>query len=270
VLVYPVDGYPGIRDIAEQRLAPIGVEVRAVATDTDAIVAAAGGATLVFVETPSNPRLEVCDLAAVAEAAHAAGALLAVDNTLATGLGQQPLALGADFSVSAGTKALAGHSDVLLGVVAARDPEHLAQVQQHRTMTGGIPGPFEAWLVHRSIATLELRLERSSANAQAVCDLLRARDDVAEVCHPSLWPVAAQQMRHLGPLVSFDLGTRERADAFLRRASLIADATSFGGVHSTGERRRRWGTDAVGDGFIRLSCGIEDTADLLADVEAAL
>ena len=264
-VVIPSDGYAGIRGLRFD-----GVEVRAVPTSTSSIVEACAGAALVFVETPSNPLLEVCDLAAVAEAAHAAGARLAVDNTLATPLGQQPLALGADLSVSAGTKALAGHSDVLLGVVAARDPDLLAEVLAERSRTGAVLGPFEAWAAHRSLATLGLRLERQSVNAVAVFEAVRAREDVAGAWHPSTSEVAAGQMAHFGPLVSFDLGSEERAQAFLAASVLIAEATSFGGVHTTAERRARWGTDAVGPGLVRLSAGIEDTADLVADVTAAL
>jgi cystathionine gamma-lyase len=263
VLVRPSDGYGGTRALDLP-----GVEVREVATGTAAIVAACEGAALVWVETPSNPLLQVCDIAAVAEAAHAAGALLAVDNTLATPLGQQPLALGADFSVTAGTKSLSGHSDVLLGVVAARDPALAAEVGERRSRTGSIAGPFEAWLAHRSLATLELRLARQSANAVAVARLAEARG--LPVWHPSQSEVAAGQMRHFGALVSFDLGTEARARTFLARAALVAEATSFGGVHSTAERRARWGTDAVGPGLVRLSAGIEDEEDLLADVGAAL
>ncbi len=270
VLVAAADGYPAVRTLATEQLAPHGVEVHFVPTDTTAIVAACAAADLVWVETPSNPRLDVCDLAAVVEAAHAAGACVAVDNTLATPLGQRPLALGADWSVSAGTKALSGHSDVLLGVVAAADEARLEPVRAYRGLAGAIPGPFEAWVVHRSLPTLDLRLARSSDNALAVARRLAARPDVADVCHPSHSPVAARQMTRFGPLVSFDLGTAERAHAFLGAARLIADATSFGGVHSTAERRARWGMDAVGEGFVRLSAGIEDEADLLADVEQAL
>jgi cystathionine gamma-lyase len=257
-VVIPADGYAGIRALELP-----GVEVRAVPTDTAAITAAAAGAALVFVETPSNPLLELADIAAVAEAARAAGALLAVDNTVATPLGQRPLALGADVSVSAGTKALAGHSDVLLGSVAVRDDDEALyeRVLAIRSRTGAVPGPFEAWLVHRSLATLGLRLERMSANACALAEALRARDDVAQIWHPG--PIS-------GPLVTFDLGTQARAEAFLGACELVAEATSFGGVHSTAERRARWGTDAVGPGVVRLSAGIEDPADLLADVLGAL
>jgi cystathionine gamma-lyase len=275
VLVAPHDGYPGIRTLATQRLEPIGVEVRFVATDTDEIAAAATGATLVWVETPANPELAVCDLAAVADAVHEAGGLLAVDNTVATPLGQAPLALGADLSMMAGTKSLAGHSDLLLGSVAVRDAALADGLRAWRSQAGAIPGPFEAWLAHRSLSTLELRLARQSGNALGLARRLAQRDDVAGVRHPGLpghpgHEAAARQMRHYGALVGFSLGSEAAAERFLAAAELVADATSFGGVHTTAERRGRWGTDAVDDGFIRLSAGIEDLDDLLADVEQAI
>lgn len=259
-LVLQDGGYYGLRLVAAE--API--EVIAVPPATDALVAACEGADLVWVETPANPLLEVVDIAAVAGAAREAGARLAADNTLATPLGQQPLALGADFSVTAATKALAGHSDVLLGVVAARDGELLDGVRAHRSRHGAIAGPFEAWLTHRSLATLDLRLGRASDSALAVARALREHG--VPVWHPADHEVAHRQMARFGPLVSFDLGTEERANAFFARARLVYEATSFGGVHSTAERRARWGADAVGPGLIRLSAGIEDTADLVADV----
>ena len=270
VLVCCQDGYPGIRNLAREQLEPRGIEVRWVPTDTEATVAACDGATLVWTETPSNPRLDVLDVRAVADAAHAAGARLAVDNSLATPLGQRPLELGADFSVAAATKSMAGHSDVLLGYVAARDPAALEDLLAWRGTSGSIAGPFEAWLVHRSLATLELRLARQSQSALALAEMLGGRGDLAEVLHPSFDPVAATQMLHFGPLVCFDCGDGARAQRFLSRSWLVTEATSFGGVHTTAERRARWGTDAVGEGFVRLSAGIEETDDLLADVAAAL
>jgi cystathionine gamma-lyase len=275
VLVACEDGYPGIRGLARERLAPLGVEVRFVPTDTDAVCAAAQGARLVWIETPSNPRLDVCDIAAVAEAAHAAGARLAVDNTVATPLGQRPLDLGADVSMLSGTKGLSGHSDLLLGAVGVRDAGLAADVRRWRSQTGAVPGPFEAWLAHRSLATLALRAERQSATALAVARRLRKRGDVDQVCHPGLedhpgHAVARRQMALWGPLVGFALPSAERARAFLDACLLVSEATSFGGVHATAERRARWGTDAVPEGFIRLSAGCEDTADLLADVDRAL
>jgi cystathionine gamma-lyase len=271
VLVACIDGYPGIRQLAAERLQPAGVRVRFVPTDTAAVVAAAEGAAMIWVETPSNPRLDVCDVRAVAAAARAAGALLAVDNTVATPLGMQPLDLGADIAMTSGTKLLSGHSDLLLGAVSVRDPELLEDLREWRATTGAIPGPFEAWLAHRSMATLALRMERTSANALALARMLRERDDVADVRHPGLDDeVAASQMTAFGPLVSFTLRSAAAAQAFLAASELVVEATSFGGVESSAERRARWGTDDVPDGFIRFSAGCEDTEDLLADVGRAL
>jgi cystathionine gamma-lyase len=269
-LVAVHDGYPGIRMIAKERLAPIGVHVRFVPTDTEAICKAAEGATLVWVETPSNPRLDVCDLTVVADAVHAAGGLLAVDNTLATPLGQQPLALGADLSMLSGTKTLCGHSDILLGAVSATDGRLIEDLRRWRSQSGSVVGVFEAWLAHRSLATLALRLERSSQGALAVAQALRERNDVLAVYHPADHPIAAKQMREFGCLVGFTVESEARAQAVLAACNLVSEATSFGGVHATAERRGRWGTDDVPDGFIRYSAGIEDPQDLVADLLEAL
>jgi cystathionine gamma-lyase len=259
VLVAPSDAYPGIRSIARDVLEPNGVEVRLVPTADDAVREALAGATLVWLESPSNPGLDVLDLPALAAAAHAEGATVAVDNTLAGPLRQRPLELGADYSVTSASKHIAGHSDLILGTVAVADAERAAALRAWRIATGSIPGPFEAWLAHRSLATLALRLERQEANAHAVAQLLGARDDVSG----ARWP-------GVGSVVCFDLGSQARADAFLGACELVAQSTSFGGLHSNAERRARWGSDAVGEGFIRLSAGIEDTPDLLADLERAL
>ncbi|MGH2949439.1 MAG: PLP-dependent transferase [Solirubrobacteraceae bacterium] len=255
VLVATGDGYPGIRKLAAGHLEPRGVEVRLVPTDTAAIVDAARGAALIWVETPSNPRLDVCDVAAVAEAA--GGALVAVDNTVATPLGMRPLDHGADFAMVSGTKSLCGHADLLLGAVSVRDGALAEELRTWRSVTGAVPGPLEAWLAHRSLATLGLRLERSQANARAVADALRGRS--ADV----RWP-------GVGAVVAFALPSAEHAQAFLDACELVSEATSFGGVHSTAERRARWGTDDVPEGFIRFSAGCEDTADLVQDVLQAL
>jgi cystathionine gamma-lyase len=259
VLVAPSDGYPGIRTIGAEVLEPRGVEVRLVPTDDAAVRAALPGATMVWLESPSNPGLDVIDLAALAAEARAGGATIAVDNTLAGPLRQRPLELGAHVSVTSGSKHLSGHSDLVLGVVTVADDERASALRAWRTATGSIPGPFEAWLAHRSLATLALRLERQEANAAAIFDRLRARDDVADV----RWP-------GVGSVVCFDLGSQARAEAFLSACELVVEATSFGGLHSNAERRARWGTDAVSDGFIRFNAGIEDAPDLLADVERAL
>jgi cystathionine gamma-lyase len=259
VLVAPSDGYPGVRSIAQEHLEPRGVEIRLVPTDANAVIGAMAAATLVWVETPSNPGLDVLDVAALADAAHAAGAALVVDNTLAGPLRQRVLGLGADLSVTSASKHLTGHSDLVLGYVAARDPARAASLRTWRGTAGAIPGPFEAWLAHRSLATLAVRLERQEQNAAAILELLRARADVTG----ARWP-------GMGSVVCFTLESAERAQAFLAALTLVAEATSFGGLHSSAERRGRWGTDAVPDGFIRLSTGIEDTVDLCADIERAL
>jgi cystathionine gamma-lyase len=258
VLVAPRDAYPGIRRLGDD-LASRGVEVRFVNTRTEEIVEATAGATVVWVETPCNPKLDVCDLDVVVGAARAHGALVGVDNTVATPLGQRPLDHGADFAMVSGTKSLTGHSDMLMGAVSVRDPELAAELRAWRSRTGAVLGPFEAWLAHRSLATLGLRLERSQSNARAIADALTARDDVTGV----RWP-------GIGSLVAMTLSSTEHAQRFLDACQLVSEATSFGGVHSTAERRARWGTDDVPDGFIRFSAGCEDTADLVADVLQAL
>ncbi len=277
VVVVPADGYPGVTTIAVEQLRPHGVEVRVVPTDDAAIRAALPGATLVWIETPSNPGLVMLDVAALAAAAHDAGALLAVDNTLATPLLQRPLELGADLSISSASKGLTGHSDLVLGYVAVADPARAAQARAWRSLTGAIAGPFEAWLAHRSLATLDVRHVRQCANALALAQALVAREDVRGVRYPGLpgdpgHELAARVFggERFGGVLCFDLVTEVRAQAFLGAAALIAEATSFGGVHSSAERRGRWGIDDVSPGFIRMSAGVEDPGDLVADVCAAL
>ncbi|GAA5048713.1 cystathionine gamma-lyase [Streptomyces similanensis] len=273
-VVLPDDGYQAL-PLARAQLEAFGVEVRTAPTGGDAQLDVLDGARLLWIESPSNPGLDVCDIRRLVEAAHARGALVAVDNTLATPLGQRPLELGADFSVASGTKQLTGHGDVLLGYVAGRDGEAMAGVRRWRKIVGAIPGPMEAWLAHRSIATLHLRVERQNASALALAEVLRGRPEVTGLRYPGLaddpsHAVASRQMRRFGCVVSFTLPTRVRAERFLDALRFVDDATSFGGVRSTAERRGRWGGDAVPEGFIRLSVGAEDPADLVADVLRAL
>jgi cystathionine gamma-lyase len=269
--VLPADGYFTVRAFAATSLDALGVRV--ILAPTAGPYPRLDGARLVLLETPANPGLDVCDLAALAAAAHAAGALVAVDNTTATPLGQRPLDLGADLVVASGTKALAGHSDLLLGYAATRDGALLDRLRVWREQTGAIPGAFDAWLAHRSLATLDLRLGRQSANAAAVAEALATRPDVTGLRWPGrpgdpAYPVANAQMRRIPGVVSFDLGSAERVGRFLSASRLVFAATSFGGLHTTADRRAQWG-DTVSAGFVRLSCGIEDTADLIADITAA-
>jgi len=277
-VVLPSDGYYATRLLAAEELTRFGIEVQYVPTPEIEAVAAAGGlagARMVLLETPSNPQLDVCDIAAVASAAHAAGALVAVDNTTATPLGQRPLALGADLTVGSDTKALTGHSDVLLGHLTVIDPELHARVKAFRDRTGATPGPFEAWLGHRSMSTLDLRLTRQAVNAAAVVDLLDGHSAVTNLRWPwrpgdPSYALASRQMLRPNGIVSLELPDEAAVSRMLRASRLWAAATSFGGVHSTVDRRAQWGGDDVPAGFVRLSCGIEDTADLVADLSRAL
>jgi cystathionine gamma-lyase len=268
-MVAPADGYYTLRSFfAARRL-----EVALVAsTDPLAFAKAAQGAALVWVETPTNPGLDVVDLAATADACRGAGALLVVDNTLATAAGQAPFALGADVVVVSATKATSGHHDAVLGIAAARDTATVDKLRAERTVAGAIPGVLEAWLCLRGLKTLDLRLARASTSALAIARAL-ARDWA--VRYPGLpehpeHALAARQMRHFGPVLCFDLVTQERAERFCSRLRRIAIATSFGGVETTLERRARWRGDAVSPGLIRMSVGLEEPEGILEDVQRAL
>jgi len=277
-VVLPSDGYYATRALAADELGRFGMRVEYVSTPEIGDVAARGdldGARFVLLETPSNPQLDVCDIAAVAAAAKAAGAVLAVDNTTATPLGQKPLALGADVTIGSDTKALTGHSDLLLGHVSTTDDELYARMKGWRDHTGATPGPFEAWLGHRSMSTLDLRLARQAANAAAVAELLAGAPAVSEVRWPWLpgdpsSALAARQMLRPNGVVSATFASEDAVARLAAASRLWTAATSFGGVHSTLDRRAQWGGDAVPPGFVRLSCGIEDTVDLVADLSAAL
>jgi len=280
------NGYNVARALLKEHFAPLGVTVKTVAAAEMEAAAHAGlfvGAKLVWIETPSNPTMEVCDLRVVCGLAHAAGALVAVDNTTATALGQRPLALGADLSVASDTKMMTGHSDLLIGHVAVRDgalagggEKTLYElIATYRTRTGAVLGPMEAWLALRSIATLPLRAERSCANALALARFLKERPEVLAVMYPGLegdpgYAVAVRQMTLFGPVMSFVLKDKDAAEAFLRRSKLVTAATSFGGISTTAERRARWGGDAVHEGLMRLSAGCEAIEDLIEDCAQAL
>jgi cystathionine gamma-lyase len=274
-IVLPSDGYYVTRALAHTELAPLGVEIREVPTVGPWPDRVLDGATLLLVETPSNPGLDVCDLRAAAAAAHSAGALLAVDNTTATPLGQRPLALGADLTIGADTKALTGHSDLLLGHVSTTDDAVYARLKSWRDHTGATPGPFEAWLGHRSMATLDLRLTRQAENARAVAELLAAHPRVTGVRWPwrpqdPSFALASRQMARPVGVVSAVLPDEAAVARLVAASRLWAAATSFGGLHSTLDRRAQWGGDAVPPGFVRFSCGIEDTTDVVTDLATAL
>jgi cystathionine gamma-lyase len=275
VIVMPSDGYFGARMIASEFFASLGVKIRWAPTDDNALMEHLPGAKLLWLETPSNPGLNVCDIALLTEAAHAAGALVAVDNSTATCLGQQPLALKADFSVSSDTKATTGHSDLILGHVSVSNSMWAEKLQGWRARMGSAAGPLEVWLAHRSLATLDVRMERQCKNAMAIAEFLATHNEIRGLRYPGLpedpsHRIASRQMKFNGPLVSFELAGRKQAESFLASCKLVLEATSFGGVHTTAERRARWGADDVPEGFIRLSVGCEDSQDLIADLSQAL
>lgn len=247
-------------------------------TTADLVAALHGGAQLCWIETPTNPTLDVIDIAEVARAAHRAGALVVVDSTFATPLGQRPLDLGADIVVHSATKYLSGHSDVLLGAVLARDPDLVHRIGQNRIMGGGIPGPMEAWIALRGLRTFPLRWERACANALDLAQRCGEHPAVARVRHLGLpgdpgHALASAQMSSFGAIVSVELhGGADAAEAVAASTRLWLHATSLGGVESTLERRRRWPEESpeVPDELLRLSVGIEDVEDLWADLSAAL
>jgi cystathionine gamma-lyase len=281
-VVLPADGYYATRVLARDELERFGLQVELVPTLEIEDVAARGdldGARLVLLETPSNPRLEICDIAAVARATQATGAVLAVDNTTASPIGQRPLALGADLTIGSDTKALTGHSDVLLGHVSTarteRGRELHTRIAAWRKTTGNTPGAFEAWLGHRSMGTLDLRLARQAANAAALTELLAGHPAVSGVRWPwrpadPSFALAQRQMLRPNGIVSAELADEAAVQELVGGSRLLLAATSFGGIHTTVDRRAQWGGDAVPPGFVRFSCGIEDTADLVADLTRAL
>lgn len=274
-VVMPEESYYTTRLIAQQYFGAMGVGVVTAKTVGNAIESHLQGAALLWLESPTNPGLDVCDIARLCDLAHAAGALVAVDNTTPTALCQKPLALGADFSVASDTKAMTGHADVLMGHVATRDTALSDKLRVWRTQMGNIPGPMEVWLAHRSMGTLHVRLERQCANAMKVAEFFASHEKVKNVRYPGLpgdasHEVAKKQMMWFGPVISFELADQAAAERFFAAATLVHEATSFGGIHTSAERRARWGADAVSEGFIRFSVGIEDINDLVDDLRNAL
>lgn len=231
-------------------------------TDTAAVVAACEDAALVWLESPTNPALEIADIATIRQAAHDAGAYVVVDNTFATPMLQRPLDDGVDLVVHSATKYLAGHSDVLMGALVTRDDELYAVLKGRRDLVGAIPGAFEAWLTLRGLRTLHLRVERSQANATELARRLAEHPAVGEVRYPGF-----------GGIVSVVLAQGAlAADLLTHKTRLWVHATSLGGVESTFERRRRWKTEpaTIPEGLVRLSVGIEDVEDLWEDLRGAL
>jgi cystathionine gamma-synthase len=279
------DAYGGTFRLISRVLAPWGVEhTPADLNDLDALAAVMRPTTrVIWCETPTNPLLNIADIARLAEFAHEHGALLVVDNTFASPYLQQPLTLGADVVVHSTTKYLGGHSDVVGGALITSDDELGERLAYHQNAMGAVAGPFDAWLVLRGIKTLGVRMDRHQANAARIAEFLLGRPDVASVLYPGLpdhpgHDIAARQMSGFGGMLSFRLrGGEEQALKVCERAQLFTLAESLGGVESLIEHPGRM-THASAAGsplevpadLVRLSVGIEDVDDLLADLQQAM
>ena len=285
-VVFPDDAYGGTHRLFAKVEQAWGVELTtAPVSDVDAVRAAVrpGQTRLVWVETPTNPLLNIGDIEALAAVAHEAGALLVVDNTFASPYLQQPLVLGADVVVHSTTKYVGGHSDVVGGALVVRDLELAERVTFHQNAIGAVPGPFDAFLTHRGLKTLGVRMDRHCDNAEAVVDVLTRHPAVTQVIYPGLpdhpgHEIAARQMKRFGGMVSFRVaGGEEQALRVCDTARVFTLGESLGGVESLIEHPGRMthasvaGTDLEVPGdLIRLSVGIETAADLVADLEQAL
>jgi cystathionine gamma-synthase len=272
-------GYSGVMTLlgnlaAAKKLNPKFVSI----ADTAEVIAALDGADLLWIESPTNPSLDVADMPTLIKEAKSRGITVAVDNTFATALTQQPILMGADIVMNSVTKYLAGHSDVVLGSLSSNNPELFKAVEDARKFNGSIPGPFEAWLALRGIRTFPLRFQRASENALEIAKRLSAHPLVIRVRYPGL-PTDPQHakakafMKGFGAIVSFEYdGDGAATDKVCESSKIVTYATSLGGVESLWERRRRWPIESasVPESLIRLSLGCEDVDDLWADIDAAL
>lgn len=284
-VVLPNDAYGGTYRLFAKVAQPWGIDFStAEITNPESIAAAMTPQTkLVWIETPTNPLLNIGDIAAIAEVAHAGGALLVVDNTFASPYLQQPLLLGADIVLHSTTKYMGGHSDVVGGSLVAVDPELCEQLTYHQNAMGAIAGPFDSWLVLRGLKTLGVRMDRHNANAAEVVAFLQTQDSVSQIYWPGLpehpnHDVAVKQMRGFGGMVSFRVKAGEQAALDIcAKTTVFTLGESLGGVESLIEHPARMTHASVSGSalevpsdLIRLSVGIEESVDLISDLEKAM
>jgi len=278
VVALPDDCYQGVAGLAAAGAEKRRWSVQRVPVDdTAGWIRACGIADLIWLESPSNPLLTVADLEAICAAPRKPGALMAVDNTFATPLNQQPLALGATVSLQSATKFIGGHSDLLAGVATTRDKALWQALRKSRELTGATPGVLEAFLAVRGARTLALRLQRAQQTAQKLAERLESHRSITRVRYPGLpshptHTVAGRVLKGFGTIISFDVrGGAEVADAVCRAVRLIRHATSLGAVETTMERRAAIpGQEHLPPSLLRLSVGIEDADDLWSDLDSAL
>jgi len=277
-VVVPTDSYAGVKALlADGALIGRWKVTRVDITDTAATREAAWSADLLWLESPTNPLMDIADLPELCRFGRGTGALVVVDNTFATPLLQRPLELGADLVLHSATKFIGGHSDLLLGVAVAANPELAARIVRRRKLAGGLPGALEAYLALRGLRTMPVRLARSQESAGVLAQRLLAHPAVTRVRYPGLpddpgHQRAAAQMDGFGAMLSFEVrGGGAPADAVCAAVKIVTGATSLGGVESTMERRAKLaGQEDVPPSLLRLSVGIEHVEDLWADLDQAL
>ena len=279
VIIAANNGYQGTTTLLKKLNESEKLKVRFInLANTDECIAAIPGAQMLYLESPLNPLLEVVDLPKIIAAGKAAGCGVAVDNTLATPLLQNPLALGADISIHSVTKYLSGHSDLILGSLTTNDQALYGRLEQSRRYGGAIAGPFEAWIALRGLRTFAIRMQRSQENAMELANRLSKDSRISKVRYPGLATdsyhgLAKSFMKGFGAMISFDVkASVEQVDLMCNSSKLITNATSLGGVESIWERRRRWATESatVPENLIRFSVGIENVDDLWDDIQQAL
>jgi cystathionine gamma-synthase len=278
VIVAAENGYQGTTTMLKKMHDAKKVEVRFVnLPNTDEVLKALPGAQMLYLESPTNPAIEVVDLPVVIAAAKKQGSIVVVDNTLATPMVQNPLPLGADISLHSVTKYLSGHSDILLGAVVTNDKSIFEGIEQARRYGGAIAGPFEAWIALRGLRTFALRMQRSQENAMELAKRLEKDPRVSKVRFPGLpsdpfHERAKTFMKGFGAMISFEVKADiSQIDKMCNSSNLITNATSLGGVESIWERRRRWATEShtIPENLIRFSVGIENVDDLWSDIQSS-
>jgi cystathionine gamma-synthase len=277
IIVAAENGYQGTTTMLKKMHEAKKLEVRFVnLPNTDEVLKALPGAQMLYLESPTNPAIEVVDLPVVIAAGKKAGSIVVVDSTLATPMVQNPLALGADIALHSVTKYLSGHSDILLGCVVTKDESIFERVEQARRYGGAIPGPFEAWIALRGLRTFALRMQRSQENAMELAKRLDKDPRVLKVRYPGLesdpyHERAKSFMKGFGAMISFEVKADiAQIDKMCNSSTLITNATSLGGVESIWERRRRWATEShtIPENLIRFSVGIENVDDLWSDIQS--
>jgi cystathionine gamma-synthase len=277
IIVAAENGYQGTTTMLKKMHEAKKLEVRFVnLPNTDEVLKALPGAQMLYLESPTNPAIEVVDLPVVIAAGKKAGSIVVVDSTLATPMVQNPLALGADIALHSVTKYLSGHSDILLGCVVTNDESIFERVEQARRYGGAIPGPFEAWIALRGLRTFALRMQRSQENAMELAKRLEKDPRVLKVRYPGLesdpyHERAKSFMKGFGAMISFEVKADiAQIDKMCNSSTLITNATSLGGVESIWERRRRWATEShtIPENLIRFSVGIENVDDLWSDIQS--